>query len=67
MAVFKESWAEKKERIRKASPFGHIPGWKLLSMIVKSGADLRQEQLAVQIIREIKNIWTEMNVPVWLH
>lgn len=33
-------------------------------MIVKTGADLRQEQLAIQLITEMHNIWAEELVPV---
>ncbi|EPZ32863.1 Phosphatidylinositol 4-kinase domain-containing protein [Rozella allomycis CSF55] len=65
--VFKESWEAKVERVRKKSPFGHRPNWKLLSVIVKSGADLRQEQLACQLIHEIQKIWNDANVPCWLY
>lgn len=57
--ILKEDWASKTNRIKAASPFGSLPGYKLLSVIVKSGTDLRQEQLAVQIISEMKNIWTD--------
>ncbi|KAJ2186525.1 Phosphatidylinositol 4-kinase pik1alpha (PI4-kinase)(PtdIns-4-kinase), partial [Coemansia sp. RSA 530] len=33
--------------------------WNLLSVIVKEGADLRQEQLALQLIREMQRIWNQ--------
>ncbi|KAL2917820.1 Phosphatidylinositol 4-kinase pik1alpha (PI4-kinase)(PtdIns-4-kinase) [Polyrhizophydium stewartii] len=66
-AVFREPWSVKKERIRTSSPFGRHPNWDLLSVIVKSGADLRQEKLALQLIAEIQNIWMEHNVPVWVY
>lgn len=65
--VFRESWSVKEERVRNASPYGSEPGWKLLSFIVKSGADLRQEQLALQLIREMHKIWEIENVPVRIH
>ncbi|KAJ2162170.1 Phosphatidylinositol 4-kinase pik1alpha (PI4-kinase)(PtdIns-4-kinase) [Coemansia sp. RSA 552] len=55
--VLKEDWTSKKARIRRASPFGRQKNWNLLSVIVKEGADLRQEQLALQLIREIQRIW----------
>jgi hypothetical protein len=65
-AVFRESWQEKRARIRKASPYGHLANWELLSVIVKTGADLRQEQLAVQLIKEFGRIWTESGCPHWV-
>ncbi|KAI8998239.1 kinase-like domain-containing protein [Gaertneriomyces semiglobifer] len=65
-AVFRETWDAKVERIRASSPFGKDPRWRLLSMIVKSGADLRQEQLALQLIKELERIWRQAGVPVWV-
>ncbi|KAJ2786182.1 Phosphatidylinositol 4-kinase pik1alpha (PI4-kinase)(PtdIns-4-kinase) [Coemansia javaensis] len=55
--VLKEDWESKKARIRRTSPYGRQKNWGLLSVIVKEGADLRQEQLAVQLIREMQRIW----------
>lgn len=66
-AVFAESFTAKTARIRSASPFGHLPSWSLLSCIVKTGADLRQEQLAVQLISEFGRIWKEENCPGWVY
>lgn len=66
-AVFKEPWAVKRERIRLSSPFGKDPNWDLVSLIVKTGADLRQEQLALQIIREISYIWQCDNIPACVY
>ncbi|GAA5977221.1 hypothetical protein JCM10908_004899 [Rhodotorula pacifica] len=66
-AVFAESYTAKTARIRAASPFGHLPNWSLLSCIVKTGADLRQEQLAVQLISEFGRIWKEENCPGWVY
>ena len=66
-AVFREPWSHKMERIRSSSPYGHHPNWKLVSVIVKAGVDLRQEQLALQLIYEMSRIWSEENVPVWIH
>ena len=65
-AVFKEPWAVKRERIRLSSPFGKDPNWDLVSVIVKTGADLRQEQLALQIIHEISCIWKHDNLSAWV-
>ncbi|GAA6048349.1 hypothetical protein JCM3770_000962 [Rhodotorula araucariae] len=66
-AVLGESYTAKKARIRAASPFGHLPHWSLLSCIVKTGADLRQEQLAVQLISEFGRIWKEEDCPGWVY
>ncbi|KAM0789960.1 hypothetical protein ACM66B_005295 [Microbotryomycetes sp. NB124-2] len=65
-AVFAESWSSKVARIRGASPYGHLANWNVISVIVKTGADLRQEQFAVQLIREFGRIWQEERLPAWV-
>ncbi|KAF7322989.1 Phosphatidylinositol 4-kinase [Mycena chlorophos] len=79
--VFSESWAAKKasslpslqcyanveqSRIRQSSPYGHLANWDCISVIVKNGADLRQEQLAVSLIRAMQQIWEEENCSCWV-
>ncbi|CAI2175619.1 14585_t:CDS:2 [Funneliformis geosporum] len=66
-AVFSEDWESKRDRIRKSSPYGHHSNWRLLSVIVKTGADLRQEQLACQLIREMQRIWQKAKIDVWTY
>ncbi|KAL1875908.1 hypothetical protein VTK73DRAFT_9763 [Phialemonium thermophilum] len=65
-AVFGEAWDAKRERIRKSSPYGWMKNWDLVSVIVKTGADLRQEAFACQLIRVCHNIWVDAGVPVWV-
>ncbi|XP_015763045.1 PREDICTED: phosphatidylinositol 4-kinase beta-like [Acropora digitifera] len=65
-AVLKEPWEEKEARIREASPYGHVPNWKLLPMIVKCGDDLRQELLAYQLLLQFQAIWMQERVPLRL-
>ncbi|KAI8979157.1 kinase-like domain-containing protein [Mycotypha africana] len=65
-AVLSENWEAKKERLRLASPYGHLPNWRLISVIVKNGADLRQEQFAIQLIKEMQRIWEDIGVDVWV-
>ncbi|KAH9856985.1 kinase-like protein [Lenzites betulinus] len=64
--VFSESWAAKKARVRQASPYGHLATWDCVSVIVKTGGDLRQEQLAVQLIQEFEHIWKDENCSCWV-
>ncbi|KAJ1821943.1 Phosphatidylinositol 4-kinase pik1alpha (PI4-kinase)(PtdIns-4-kinase) [Coemansia sp. RSA 2675] len=64
--VLKEDWESKKARIRRASPYGRRKNWNLLSVIVKEGADLRQEQLALQLIREMQRIWQREHIDVFV-
>ncbi|PVF98922.1 kinase-like protein [Serendipita vermifera] len=65
-AVFQESFLAKKARIKAASPYGHLTNWDCISVIVKTGADLRQEQLAGQLIQEFSRIWKEESCACWL-
>lgn len=44
-------------RIREGSPYGHLPSWRLLSVIVKCGDDLRQELLAFQVLKQLQVRW----------
>jgi len=39
--------------------------WDCLSVIVKTGGDLRQEQLAVQLVQEFRRIWKEESCQCW--
>lgn len=65
-AVFGEAWQAKKERIRKTSPYGWMKNWDLVSVIVKTGADLRQEAFACQLIDVCHKIWVDAEVNVWV-
>jgi phosphatidylinositol 4-kinase len=65
-ATFGEAWEQKKERIRRSSPYGLLKNWDLVSIIVKTGADLRQEAFACQLIGVCSKIWTELEVDVWV-
>lgn len=65
-AALKEPWEEKVKRIRESSPYGQLPNWKLLSVIIKCGDDLRQELLVYQVLRVLKNVWDQERVPLWI-
>jgi phosphatidylinositol kinase/protein kinase (PI-3 family) len=65
-SLFKESFEIAKERIRSRSPFGHLKTWNLIQVIVKCGDDLRQEQLAMQMISLFKQIFTKNKCDLWL-
>jgi len=65
-ATFGEAWNLKKERIRKSSPYGWMKNWDVLSVIVKTGADLRQEAFACQLIQVCDKIWQDAQTPVWV-
>ncbi|KNC79184.1 hypothetical protein SARC_08419 [Sphaeroforma arctica JP610] len=62
----KEPWEIKRERVRTASPYGHLRNWNVLSVIVKSGDDLRQDVLASQLLLQFELIWKTEKVDLWL-
>jgi hypothetical protein len=65
-ATFGEEWSAKVDRIRRSSPYGWMKNWELVSVIIKTGADLRQEAFACQLIRVCSKIWEAAGVPVWV-
>lgn len=65
-AALKEPWLEKIQRIRRMSPYGHLPNWRLIPAIVKTGDDLRQECLAYQLLRQFQTIFQQERVPLWI-
>ncbi|CAN0418524.1 unnamed protein product, partial [Ectocarpus sp. 13 AM-2016] len=64
--LFNELWHDKSNRIRRVSPWAEEPGWRLLPVIVKSNDDLRQEQLASQLLFVMQRILRAEGVGVWL-
>eukprot|EP00173_Palmaria_palmata_P003024 Plantae.Rhodophyta-Palmaria_palmata.ctg3145.p1 GENE.Plantae.Rhodophyta-Palmaria_palmata.ctg3145~~Plantae.Rhodophyta-Palmaria_palmata.ctg3145.p1 ORF type:complete len:340 (+),score=48.87 Plantae.Rhodophyta-Palmaria_palmata.ctg3145:3-1022(+) len=66
LAVYGELWSWKEERILKASPFSGLRNAKLVPFIVKAGDDLRQEQLAIQLISQFAWIFEEEGLDLYL-
>lgn len=62
-----EPWVAKSERIRKESPFGRNPNWRLVSCIVKARDQLRQEMFAQRLIQEFHHIFRRADLPLWIH
>jgi len=65
-AALKEPWEEKERRVRESSPYGHMVSWRLLSVIVKCGDDLRQELLASQLLTMLQRIWETERIHLWV-
>jgi len=65
-AALKEPWEEKVRRIKESSPYGHLPSWRLLAVIIKCGDDLRQELMVYQFLKQIQAVWLEERVPLWM-
>lgn len=66
LGVYGELWSWKEDRILAKSPFSNWKGTKLMPFIVKAGDDLRQEQLAIQLISQFKKIFEEEEVDLYL-
>ncbi|GMF27264.1 unnamed protein product [Phytophthora fragariaefolia] len=65
-AAFGESWSSKRARLMAASPYGHLPGWDIVSMIGKSNDDLRQEVFTLQLIQKFVEIFKGAKLPMWV-
>ncbi|KAL0332670.1 UNVERIFIED_CONTAM: Phosphatidylinositol 4-kinase beta 1 [Sesamum calycinum] len=61
-ALAGELWEVKKERIRKASLYGKLPGWDLRSVIVKSGMTVGRSILLYNLFLT----FMEAGLPLWL-
>eukprot|EP00993_Chasmostoma_nieuportense_P007645 NODE_912_length_1771_cov_16.984185_g856_i0.p1 GENE.NODE_912_length_1771_cov_16.984185_g856_i0~~NODE_912_length_1771_cov_16.984185_g856_i0.p1 ORF type:complete len:533 (-),score=139.31 NODE_912_length_1771_cov_16.984185_g856_i0:172-1737(-) len=64
LAVVNETWEDKVQAIRSESPFGDVPGWKLVSCIFKAGDNMCQEMLAMQLLTSLQTIWAAL--PLYL-
>jgi len=53
-------------RIRKESPFKDLQTWSLLPLIVKTGADMKEEQFAVQLISQFDQIFKQEKLKLLL-
>eukprot|EP01034_Spumella_vulgaris_P028358 gene28358-35197_t len=65
-SIMGETFAEKAERVRLKSPYGHLPGWKLDGLIAKSNDDVRQEVFVMQLITYYQNAFADAKLSAWL-
>ena len=56
IVCFPERWREKEARVAATSPYSHLPGWRLMPVIVKADDDLRQEQFVSQLLAQFAAI-----------
>lgn len=66
MSALSEPWMDKVQRIRDSSPYGRMANWRLLSVIIKCGDDLRQEMLAAQMLEMLQNTWKDEKLALCL-
>ena len=62
-----EDFFEQEARVRASSPYGSLISWRMVNIIVKTGDDLRQEQLAIQLFTFFQQIFNENKLNLWLH
>ena len=66
VVCFPERWREKEARVAATSPYAHLPGWRLVPVIVKADDDLRQEQFVSQLLTQFAAIFRAGRVPAWV-
>ena len=66
VVVFKERWRDKEKRLRSKSGVGNLRGYRLLPVIVKTNDDLRQEEIAAQLLFLMNQILLDGEVRCWL-
>jgi hypothetical protein len=59
-------WKTQAKEIKQESPYGHFPSYNLRPIIVKGGDDLRQEIIAMQLIKKCQKIFKEENTSLYL-
>ncbi|OAG29300.1 phosphatidylinositol 4-kinase [Nematocida displodere] len=61
-----EEWPQTVAAIEEKSPYKNLPNWRVNSVIVKTGSDMKQEQLTTQILTVIKKIWEGDKLPLFI-
>lgn len=60
-------WEYKYENIKKESPYNEFPSYALRQIIVKGGDDLRQEIVAMQLIKKLQAVFQKEGASLTLH
>ena len=64
--TFGEPWSEISQKIKNTSPYRKFPSHTIKSFIAKSDDDLRQESLAMQLIKMMADIFQKANINLLL-
>ena len=65
--LFSNSSYVQKLKIKNNSKFGEFNSWDLVHIIVKSGDNFKQEQLASQLVYQFDQIFKKENLPIFLY
>lgn len=60
-------WEHKHEDIVKKSPYSHFPSYQIRNIIIKGGDDLRQEIIAMQLIKKFRDIFVTEGTSLFVH
>jgi hypothetical protein len=63
---FGQDWKTFEAEKKKKSNYKNFETYRLRSLIFKSNDDLRQELLAIQLIKRLKKIFDEANISIYL-
>ena len=66
LRTFAETWKNKSRRIKKTSVYGEFNSYYLKQMIIKGGDDLRQEMIAMQLMKKFNEIFIKENTGCYL-
>ena len=59
-------WEYKSEGIKKESPYNEFPSYRIRQVIVKGGDDLRQEIIAMQLIKKFQIVFKKEGTSLFL-
>lgn len=65
-SYFGEDWNQNVKKITISSPYGHLHSYRIHSSIVKSGDDIRQEHMAMQLIQLFAKIFQAEHLKLWV-
>lgn len=65
-SYFGTEWKTERLKIEATSLYKDYPSYRIQSFMVKSGDDLRQEHMAMQLIAMVRDICLKENVKIWL-
>ena len=63
---FGEKWSDIVLTSKNKSKFGKFRSYELKSIIVKTNDNLKQEQLAMQVLTRFKQIYSEAKIPIFI-
>ncbi|KAI5166147.1 phosphatidylinositol 4-kinase B [Nematocida sp. AWRm78] len=64
---YADEWSAAVNEVKKKSIYREMDGWRMNSLIIKTGSDMKQEQLASQILGVIESIWKQEKTGLFLN